>query len=193
MLQLLPDVVVFLRQFGENGLLLHLFDGLSNGGNSLGALLGLFDLLNFIILLVVQQTLLVYFVEVYLHRLMLRQELGRILERLDGQVLLVLGVVVAAQVQPLLALEFVVGYAVRALAKLVVEWAVQLLDQRVAILALKLVGTLVPAAVILHILTPVQIVKIKVGWPSEILLSVREIALRPLVLFVDERAKTGLI
>ena len=57
----------------------------------------------------------------------------------------------AAEVHPLLALILLVGQTIRTAVQLVVQRAEQLLDERVRVLAVQVVGALVPAAIVLHV------------------------------------------
>lgn len=150
-------------------------------------------LIEVVILLVVQEALLIYDVDVILHAFVLWQDLRRAPESLDGQILLLLRVVVAAQVESFLALELLVGHPVWAWPQLVVQWAEELLHERVRELAVKVVRALLPAAVVLHVRATLQIVKVEMRWPPEVLLAVRVVALRPLMLFVDVGAEAGLV
>ena len=144
-------------------------------------------------MLVVQKALLIYDVYVVLHALVLRKDLWRTPEGLDGQVLLLLRVVVAAQVESFLALELLVRHSIWARSQLVVQWAEELLHQRVRELAVEVVRALLPAAIVLDVRAALQIVKVEMRRPPEVLLAVRVVALRPLVLFVDVRAEAGLV
>ena len=57
----------------------------------------------------------------------------------------------AAEVHALLTLVLLVGQTIRTAVQLVVQWAEQLLDECVRVLAVQVVGTLIPAAVVLHV------------------------------------------
>jgi len=97
------------------------------------------------------------------------------------------------KVKPLLTLTFQFWRTVRAGVQLVVQGAEQLLYQRVRILAVQEIRALVPAAVIFHIGTLVDIVKEEMRRTSEVLLAMGVVALRPLMLLVDIRAEARLI
>ena len=99
----------------------------------------------------------------------------------------------ATQILPLWALELFCGWSIGAQMQLVVQWTEQLLDQRVRILTLQEVMTLIPTSIIAHQGTFLHVVEEQVWWSSEILLSMSIIALRPLMLFVDIRTETCLI
>ena len=128
-------------------------------------------------MLVVQETLLIYDVDVVLHALVLRQDLWRASKCLDGQVLFFLRVVMAAQVESFLALELLVGHPVWARSQLVVQRAEELLHKRVRELAVEIVWTLLPAAIVLHVRAALQVVEVEMWWPPEVLLAVRVVAL----------------
>ena len=87
-------------------------------------------------MLVVQKALLIYDVYVVLHALVLRKDLWRTPEGLDGQVLLLLRVVVAAQIKSFLALEFLIRNPVWTWTQFVIKRTEQLLDQSVRELAI---------------------------------------------------------
>lgn len=100
----------------------------------------------------------------------------------------------AAEVHPLLALILLVGQTIRTAVQLVVQWAEQLLNEGVRVLAVQVVRTLVPAAVVLHVRALFKVTnKVQVRRPPEVLLAVRIVAFRPLVLLVNVRAKARLI
>lgn len=135
----------------------------------------------------------IYDVDVILHAFVLWKDLRWAPEGLDGQILLLLRVVVAAQVESFLALELLVGHPVWTRSQLVVQWAEELLHESVRELAVKVVWTLLPAAVVLHVRAALQIVKVEMRRPPEVLLAVRVVALGPLMLFVDVGAEAGLV
>jgi hypothetical protein len=102
-------------------------------------------------------------------------------------------VIVTAQVETLLALELLVGHAVRTRTQLVVQRTEELLHQSVRKLAVQVVGTLLPAAILLHVGAPLQVVKVEVRRPPEVLLTMCIVAFGPLVLLVDVGAEACLV
>jgi hypothetical protein len=99
----------------------------------------------------------------------------------------------ATKIQPLLALELLVRNAIRTRPQLVVQRAEELFHQCVGELAVEVVGALLPAAIVLHIGTPLKEIKVKVRRPPEVLLTMSIVAFRPLMLLIDVRAKASLI
>ena len=78
--------------------------------------------------------------------------------------------------------------------QLVVQWAEQLLDERVRVLAVQVVGALVPAAVVLHVGALFEVAnKVQVRRPPEVLLAVRVVAFGPLMFLVYVRTKARLV
>ena len=102
--------------------------------------------------------------------------------------------IMAAEVHALLALVLLVRQTIRTALQLVVQRAEQLLDERVRVLAVQVVGTLIPAAIVLHIWAFFKVAnKVQVWRPPEVLLAVRIVAFRPLVFLVYVRAKARLV
>ena len=102
--------------------------------------------------------------------------------------------IMAAEVHPLLTLVLLVGQTIRTAMQLVVQWTEQLLDESVRVLAVQVVGTLVPAAVVLHVRAFLKVAnKVQVRRPPEILLAMRVVAFGPLVLLINVRAKARLV
>ena len=63
-----------------------------------------------------------------------------------------------------------------------------------SVLAIKVVRARVPTAIILHVWALLCIAnEVQVRWPPEILLSMCVVTVRPLMLLVDMRAKTGFV
>ena len=60
-------------------------------------------------------------------------------------------------------------------------------------LAVKVIRTLIPTAILLHVLAFFKIVKIQVRWSSKVLLSVSIVAFAPFMLFIYIWTKIGLI
>jgi hypothetical protein len=63
----------------------------------------------------------------------------------------------------------------------------------VGVLAVQVFRTLVPVAIVLYESALVEVVHVEVGWSAEVLLAVGVVALRPLVLLVDEWAETRFV
>lgn len=108
---------------------------------------------------------------------MLRQDLRWVPECLDRQVLLVLRMVVTTEIQSLLALELLFWDAIGAGTELVVQRTEELLNEGVRELTVKVVGALLPAAVVLDVGATLQIVEVKVWWSPEVLLAMGVVAL----------------
>jgi hypothetical protein len=102
-------------------------------------------------------------------------------------------VVVAAKVEPLLALELLLRNSIWAKSQLVVQRAEKLLNKRVRVLAIEEFRALVPVSIISDVRAFLKVVKVKMRGSSEVLLSMRVIALRPLMLLVDVRAEARLV
>lgn len=150
-------------------------------------------LVKVIVLLIVEKTFLIDDVNVVLHAFVLWQDLRWVPECLDRQVLLVLRMVVTAEIQSLLALELLFWDAIGAGTELVVQRTEELLNEGVRELTVKVVGALLPAAVVLDVGATLQIVEVKVWWSPEVLLAMGVVALRPFVLLVDVRTKACLV
>ena len=108
--------------------------------------------------------------------------------------LLLLAMIMAAEVHTLLAVELLLRHSIGTAVHLVVQRAVQLLDKRVAVLAVEVVGALVPAAVLLHVGTFLKRTdKVEVWWSPEVLLPMGIVTLGPLVLLVDDGTEACLV
>ena len=83
----------------------------------------------------------------------------------------------AAQVESFLALELLVRHPVWTRSQLVIQRAEELLHERMRELAVKVVWTLFPAAIVLHVRAALQVVEVEMRWPPEVLLAVRVVAL----------------
>lgn len=132
-------------------------------------------------------------IDVVLHAFVFGQYLRRVAQRLYREVLLILRVIVATQIEPLFALELLVWHPIRTGPQLVIQWTEELLDECVRELAVQVVRTLLPAAIFLHVRAALEIVEIEVRRPSEVLLSMRVVAFGPFVFLVNVRTKACLI
>ncbi len=67
------------------------------------------------------------------------------------------------------------------------QWIIQVFNQCVAIRTVKLVWAVFPVAVFAHVGTSLRrLVEEETGWSSEVLLSVREVTVTPLMLLVNQ-------
>jgi hypothetical protein len=99
-------------------------------------------------------------------------------------------VVKTAQLSPLGAGKVLSFHLVRAFLLLESQWVIQVFNKSVAIGAVKLVWTVLPVTIFTHIGTSLLcLVEKHAGWSSEVLLSVGEVAVTPLMLLVDERTE----
>ena len=71
--------------------------------------------------------------------------------------------------------------ALRAIIDLVVQGIEEDLDESVRVLTLQLVLARLPTAVLAYVRTALRVVEELVGWPAEVLLAMRVVALAPIV------------
>jgi hypothetical protein len=63
----------------------------------------------------------------------------------------------------------------------------------VGVLAVQVLRTVLPTAIVVHVGALVEVVEVEVGRTAEVLLAVGIVALRPLVLFIDVGAEAGFV
>jgi hypothetical protein len=69
------------------------------------------------------------------------------------------------------------------------QWVKQGFYQSVRVLAFKIILTLLPAAIIVDLWTSVRVIEVAIWWPTKVLLTMCVVALTPLVLLINARAK----
>lgn len=93
---------------------------------------------------------------------------------------------VGAYVFFLFACELVSGGAIWAIMQLVKEWVEEDLDKRVRVLAVHFVFAFDPGLLVVDLIAPLGEVEVVLGRPAEILHAVGVVAVRPIMLLVED-------